>query len=371
MTSTNAPDTYSFFFANLNHDVRGRCQSRHPRMDSEWWHLVECRHAHRLLRRIDRRAECGSPNTVSLYATTGTSGGSRPGQRQFADRRHIHVQQRQDRHRHVWGDDHFGHRHRRLWIRRRRVRTASRGRHPGLDHFMPARRPAHHRPSPSRPNTAAAPMPAKRTPATRARSPSLRAIRRPPGSGLPSNYTFTAGNNGVATFTNGVTLKTAGSQTITATDHGTQGFSSATVAVSPRTPPPIGRLGPRRFDVGHRLQRHRHGPRSIRQHDSRLHRHGQLLRRRQPARLCRPLTRSSLATTARTPLPVASRCKPPARPTGTNETITATDSGNSISGSAIVDDYVVSPFTAGDFLVYRVGTGSTNLSGVIGSRLSR
>ncbi len=38
------------------------------------------------------------------------------------------------------------------------------------------------------------------------------------GAGLPANYTFVAGDNGVHTFTNGVTLKTAGTQSITATD---------------------------------------------------------------------------------------------------------------------------------------------------------
>lgn len=35
---------------------------------------------------------------------------------------------------------------------------------------------------------------------------------------LPSNYTFVGGDNGVHTFTNGVTLRTAGTQTVTATD---------------------------------------------------------------------------------------------------------------------------------------------------------
>ena len=41
------------------------------------------------------------------------------------------------------------------------------------------------------------------------------------GSGLPANYTFTTGagdDNGVHTFTNGVTFITPGSQTITVTD---------------------------------------------------------------------------------------------------------------------------------------------------------
>ncbi len=37
-------------------------------------------------------------------------------------------------------------------------------------------------------------------------------------AGLPANYAFTAGDAGVHTFTNGVTLKTAGTQSITATD---------------------------------------------------------------------------------------------------------------------------------------------------------
>src|SRR5207253_2533025 len=35
---------------------------------------------------------------------------------------------------------------------------------------------------------------------------------------LPNNYTFVNGDAGVHTFTNGVTLKTAGSQTVTGTD---------------------------------------------------------------------------------------------------------------------------------------------------------
>lgn len=56
---------------------------------------------------------------------------------------------------------------------------------------------------------------------------------------LPANYTFTAGDSGVHTFANGVTLKTAGSQTVTATDtltasvNGTSG--NVTVAPSAAT----------------------------------------------------------------------------------------------------------------------------------------
>ena len=35
---------------------------------------------------------------------------------------------------------------------------------------------------------------------------------------LPADYTFVAGDNGVHTFTNAVTLVTAGTQTVTATE---------------------------------------------------------------------------------------------------------------------------------------------------------
>jgi hypothetical protein len=51
---------------------------------------------------------------------------------------------------------------------------------------------------------------------------------------LPSNYTFTAGDAGVHTFTNGVTLATAGLQTLTATDTATAAISgSQSVSVQP------------------------------------------------------------------------------------------------------------------------------------------
>ncbi|HTC92169.1 MAG TPA: FG-GAP-like repeat-containing protein, partial [Terriglobales bacterium] len=51
---------------------------------------------------------------------------------------------------------------------------------------------------------------------------------------LPANYTFVAGDNGSHTFANGVTLKTAGSKTVTATDTVTGTITgSATVTVNP------------------------------------------------------------------------------------------------------------------------------------------
>jgi hypothetical protein len=53
-------------------------------------------------------------------------------------------------------------------------------------------------------------------------------------AGLPADYTFTATDAGVHTFTGGVTLKTAGSQSVTATDTVTSSITgSATVSVSP------------------------------------------------------------------------------------------------------------------------------------------
>jgi hypothetical protein len=51
---------------------------------------------------------------------------------------------------------------------------------------------------------------------------------------LPGNYTFTSADAGQHTFTNGVTLKTAGNQSVSATDTATASLTaSATVAVSP------------------------------------------------------------------------------------------------------------------------------------------
>jgi hypothetical protein len=51
---------------------------------------------------------------------------------------------------------------------------------------------------------------------------------------LPGDYTFTAGDNGVHTFANGVTLFTAGIQTVIATDTSSSSITgSATITVVP------------------------------------------------------------------------------------------------------------------------------------------
>ena len=54
---------------------------------------------------------------------------------------------------------------------------------------------------------------------------------------LPNAYTFTAANNGVNSFVNGVTLRTTGTQTITATDLNNQSINgSASVMVRGSSP---------------------------------------------------------------------------------------------------------------------------------------
>src|SRR5205807_889879 len=54
------------------------------------------------------------------------------------------------------------------------------------------------------------------------------------GSSVPGDYTFVVGDNGVHTFTNGVTFVTAGLRTITATDTVTGSITgSANVTVNP------------------------------------------------------------------------------------------------------------------------------------------
>jgi hypothetical protein len=54
-----------------------------------------------------------------------------------------------------------------------------------------------------------------------------------PGIGLPADYTFTAADGGVHTFTAGVTLNTPGDQTITATDTASGITRTVTVTVVP------------------------------------------------------------------------------------------------------------------------------------------
>src|SRR5262249_9203067 len=50
---------------------------------------------------------------------------------------------------------------------------------------------------------------------------------------VPPNYTFVAGDNGVHTFSSGVTLKTAGIETVTAAIQGASISTTQSVTVSP------------------------------------------------------------------------------------------------------------------------------------------
>lgn len=56
-----------------------------------------------------------------------------------------------------------------------------------------------------------------------------------PSATLPSNYTFTGGDAGVHTFTNGVTLNTLGARTVSVADGGITGTTNVTVANSTTT----------------------------------------------------------------------------------------------------------------------------------------
>jgi hypothetical protein len=68
---------------------------------------------------------------------------------------------------------------------------------------------------------------------------------------LPGDYPFTLGDAGMHTFSSGVTLKTAGSQTVTATDTGTASLTgSAAVAVSPAAADHIVLSGPASASAG-------------------------------------------------------------------------------------------------------------------------
>ena len=92
---------------------------------------------------------------------------------------------------------------------------------------------------------------------------------------LPANYTFVSGENGAHTFTSGATLKTAGNQTITATDTSipTSSGTSGTISVSPgaATHVLVERACQRCCRHSVQLFGNRAGP--VQQHGDWLHRH--------------------------------------------------------------------------------------------------
>ena len=93
---------------------------------------------------------------------------------------------------------------------------------------------------------------------------------------LPANHIFTGANAGVFAFTNGVTLKTSGSQSITATDTttGTITGSQTGITVNPGAATHFTVTG---FPARSEQSRQRDGDGSgrLRQHGDGLHRHGQ------------------------------------------------------------------------------------------------
>ena len=93
-------------------------------------------------------------------------------------------------------------------------------------------------------------------------------------AGLPANFTFTAADDGTHTFT--VTLKTAGSQSITATDTTTSAITGTLsgISVSPAAASQFVLSGlPSTATVGRGADRHGHRGGSLRQCGDRLHRH--------------------------------------------------------------------------------------------------
>ena len=183
-----------------------------------------------------------------------------------------------------------------------------------------------------------------------------------PQAVLPSNYMFT-GSGGVMTFP--VTLKTAGSETITATDTSTDSYGTATVSVTPSTlsklavSAPVDATAGIAFSVTVTAEDQYNN--TIPGYTGTVSFSGGGTGASLPSTYTfvagdngsHTFTNGATLTTAA------------GSGLGTNQTISATDSGHSINGSAVVDDYAVSPFTpnVGDFVVYRVGTGSTNLGG--------
>ncbi len=172
-------------------------------------------------------------------------------------------------------------------------------------------------------------------PATRARSHFTSSDAR---AVLPANYTFVAGDNGVHTFS--VTLKTAGTQSITATDTvtgtitGTQGGITVNVGADHHLrrlglhQPDHGRGGPQRHGHGRRRRTATWPPATPARSTSPA---------ATPRRSCRPTTPSSLATTGPTTFSVTLKTAGTQSITATDTvtgTITGTQSGITVNPAA-------------------------------------
>ncbi len=176
---------------------------------------------------------------------------------------------------------------------------------------------------------------------------------------LPGNYTFTGGDNGAHTF-NGLKLVTAPSQTVTATDTSTGGFGTATITVTAAGLNHLGVIAPidstahKPFDITVAAQ-DQYGN-TISGYTGTVH-----------------FTKSDGGSGSAVPGDYTFTGGDQGThtfPDGVtfvsagNQTVSATDSLNAVGGNAVVANYVVQPFTAGNVVVYRVGIGgSYNITG--------
>ncbi len=176
---------------------------------------------------------------------------------------------------------------------------------------------------------------------------------------LPGNYTFTAGDHGVHTFT-GLKLVTAPSQTVTATDTSAGGFGTATITVNAAALNHLGVMAPldstalKPFDITVAAQ-DQYGN-TVTSYTGTVH-----------------FTKSDGGGGSAVPgdytftagdQGIHTFANGVTLASAGNQTISATDSVHGVNGSATVADYVVHPFTAGNFVVYRVGIGgSYNITG--------
>ena len=179
-----------------------------------------------------------------------------------------------------------------------------------------------------------------------------------PNALLPTNYTFSGANNGVATFS--ATLKTAGSQTITATDIASDGTGDATVAVSPAALSQLAVSAPVDATAGIAFSvtvtaEDAYGN-TIAGYLGTVSFSGGGGGATFPSNYTFVSGDSGSHTfTSGVTLTAGSA-------TGTNETISVTDSGNSVGGSAIVDDYVVSNFNSADLVVEQINAASNTVT---------
>ena len=174
-----------------------------------------------------------------------------------------------------------------------------------------------------------------------------------PAVNLPANYTFLASEHGVHTFTS-VKLVTAGSQTVTATDTSGGGFGTATLTVTPAALQKLGVTAPVDATAGTPFSITVAGQdtygNTVTSYTGTVHFSGGGAGATRPADYTFVSGDNGTHTfTGGVTLAAAG-----------NQTITATDTPNSVNGNASIANFVVVPFTPGNLVVYRVGLGGAN-----------